>query len=55
MLEVEVFYQLEGVKEMLPVARIVMTTLVLQFLLQFYSYIIVHFILGNPFIQECCH
>lgn len=33
MSEVEVFYQLEGVKEMLPVSMIVTATLVLQFLL----------------------
>lgn len=47
MLEVEVFYQLEGVKEMLPVSMIVTATLVFQFLLQFYSYVIVHFVFGN--------
>lgn len=32
-MEVEVLYQLEGVKEMLPVAMIVTTTLIFQFLL----------------------
>lgn len=39
-------YQLEGGKEMLPDAVIV-TSLIFQFLLQFNSYMIVHFILGN--------
>lgn len=47
MLEVQVIYQLQGVKEMSPVAMIVTTTLVFQFLLQFYPYIIVHFIFSN--------
>lgn len=47
MMDVEVLYQL-GVKEMLPVAMIV-TSEVFQFLLQFYSYITVHFVFGN-----CC-
>lgn len=60
MMEVEVLYQL-GVKEMLPVAMIV-TTEVFQFVLQFYSYVTVHFIFRNcctsglwpPKSQKCC-
>lgn len=47
LMEVEVLYQLEGVKEMLPIAMIVTTTLIFQFLFQFYSYLTVHFLLGN--------
>lgn len=46
MTEAEVFYHLERVKEMLLAAMII-TTLILPFLLRFYSHLIVHFVFGT--------
>lgn len=47
MMEAEVFYYLERVKEMLLAAMIITTTLILPFLLRFYSHLIVHFVFGT--------